>query len=327
MTYPTKENLNKIEKYLICKSKKDTDFPETYYLRGDESIPIVQRGLNRRLHIRKFINEAEKLSPFAVYNITYKTNKGYYDFESAIKDVPVEYMNTGQIITFYGITKEIQEHICEEDDKYDFSDYSKFFHEHHKLNNGDGESSKHSFFDLGWKVYQFNGKKEEWFNRKKWKQFVLRNEDHIDYVPDEEDLEGFNVGEENYIRLKNCEPEEFRSKGRIWLRKNIVPDELSVEEDENGSCDCKYINLLTQSMVDKENTIYMVQYDYTLNNQTLIIPKNSVLYMCGGSINNGYITKSTGSSISAYNAFVISNDGTPVLNTENLIGERIVING
>lgn len=48
-------------------------------------------------------------------------------------------------------------------------------------------------------------------------------------------------------------------------------------------------NVLTQSMINQPNTIYVIQYDFDLNAATITIPSNCVLEFEGGSINNGTI--------------------------------------
>ena len=47
------------------------------------------------------------------------------------------------------------------------------------------------------------------------------------------------------------------------------------------------VNILTQADFDSENTIYVIRYDYDLNNQTITIPENCVLQFDGGSLSNG----------------------------------------
>lgn len=49
------------------------------------------------------------------------------------------------------------------------------------------------------------------------------------------------------------------------------------------------LNVLTQEMFDSANTIYIVQYDYTLNFSTITLPANSILLFEGGSIKDGGI--------------------------------------
>lgn len=78
--------------------------------------------------------------------------------------------------------------------------------------------------------------------------------------------------EDNKIKFadKNYNTESFSGLGRIYLRKS---DEQS--------------NVLTQSMMNKSNTIYIIQYDYDLDESTINIPANCVLKFEGGSFNNG----------------------------------------
>ena len=60
--------------------------------------------------------------------------------------------------------------------------------------------------------------------------------------------------------------------GRVVLRKNLVEG----------------VNTLTQSMINKSNTIYVIQYDFTLS-ENLTVPENCVLEFDGGSL-SGNVT-------------------------------------
>ena len=70
----------------------------------------------------------------------------------------------------------------------------------------------------------------------------------------------------------------YNGMGRVVLKKNIVEgvNTLTHEafEDSEGN--------------DKENTIYVIQYDFTLG-EDITVPANCVLEFDGGSINNGKI--------------------------------------
>lgn len=91
--------------------------------------------------------------------------------------------------------------------------------------------------------------------------------------PDGEDLTSFERLDTTYFKFadKTYNADEFSGKGRIYLRKNI--------QDEK--------NLLIQSMLSTPNTIYIVQYDYDLNGESINVPENSVFLFQGGSFNNG----------------------------------------
>ena len=69
----------------------------------------------------------------------------------------------------------------------------------------------------------------------------------------------------------------FSGIGRINLEKNIV----SVGGTNK--------NVLTQAMMNTTNTIYKIQYDYDLNEQTITVPTGCVLEFDGGSLSNGTI--------------------------------------
>lgn len=89
---------------------------------------------------------------------------------------------------------------------------------------------------------------------------------------DEEDI---TVDENNLLKFKDKEysPEDYSGMGRKVLRKHYV----------NG------VNTLTQHMINKPNTIYIIQYDYCLADQTIEIPENCVLQFEGGSFRNGEV--------------------------------------
>lgn len=63
----------------------------------------------------------------------------------------------------------------------------------------------------------------------------------------------------------------FSGLGRVYLRKNISASK----------------NVLTQAMVSKENTRYVIQYDYDLNGAEISLPQGCVLDFQGGRLSNG----------------------------------------
>lgn len=73
---------------------------------------------------------------------------------------------------------------------------------------------------------------------------------------------------------KQYDPESFSGLGRVHLKKNIVEDK----------------NVLTQDMINTENTIYYVEYDYDLDGQTINIPQGCVIMFSGGTLSNGTLT-------------------------------------
>ena len=113
---------------------------------------------------------------------------------------------------------------------------------------------------------------------------------NITNLPDEEDI---TVDENNLLKFKDKEysPKDYSGMGRKVLRKHYV----------NG------VNTLTQHMINKPNTIYIIQYDYDLNGQTITIPEGCTLLFKGGSINNGTLNCSESVTIQQYNGDAIIN--------------------
>ena len=108
---------------------------------------------------------------------------------------------------------------------------------------------------------------------------ITANPTYIDYLADEEDV----TTENGILKFKDKEysSSDFSGLGRKYLRKNIVDGK----------------NILTQDMVNSSNTIYIIQYDYDLNGQTITIPEGCVLQFEGGSLSNGTLHGSNTSII------------------------------
>ncbi len=152
-----------------------------------------------------------------------------------------------------------------------------------------------------WELYQFQGESLlQWNNNTLWVDLLAEIAAKVNVVPDEEDITGIRSGDKTVIKFKDKQynPDEFSGLGRVYLRKNIV----DVEDDLGQT---KRMNLLQQSMLSKENTIYIIQYDYDLNGQEITIPENCVLQFEGGSLSNGIIIFN--------NTYIISN-GTSFIN-------------
>lgn len=108
----------------------------------------------------------------------------------------------------------------------------------------------------------------------------------ITNLPDEEDI---TVSENQTLKLKDKEyaPKDYSGMGRVYLRKHYV----------NG------VNTLSQHMMRKPNTIYIIQYDYCLAGQTIEVPENCVLDFQGGSLRNGILQGNNTIIKACYNIF------------------------
>lgn len=94
--------------------------------------------------------------------------------------------------------------------------------------------------------------------------------------PDDEDLtEETRENEEKVMKLadKEYNATAFSGLGRVYLRMNISSSD----------------NVLTQEMINKANTRYIIQYDYDLNGESINLPENSILDFQGGSFKNGIL--------------------------------------
>lgn len=76
--------------------------------------------------------------------------------------------------------------------------------------------------------------------------------------------------------------QSFNGMGKVTLEKNIVGG----------------VNILTQNMINKANTVYLVKYDFVLG-ANITIPKGCVLVFDGGCISGAYTLKGNRTSIKA----------------------------
>lgn len=139
--------------------------------------------------------------------------------------------------------------------------------------------------DGEWKLFQFQGERvNQWNNATLWVDLIKRIQGIS--IIDSEDITA-TVDNLNQTSLtfsdKNYNTADYSGLGRVYLRKNI-------QKVVNPNTGLPYVtNLLTQEMVSKENTIYIIQYDYSLNYQSITIPEGCTLDFQGGSITNGTI--------------------------------------
>ena len=137
-----------------------------------------------------------------------------------------------------------------------------------------------------WKLYQFQGTSIlQWNEESIWVDIIQSVAIATNIVPDEEDVTGITQGEATVIKFKDktYNPDDYSGLGRVYLRKNIV----TVKDHESG-LEIE-TNLLTQEMLGRANTIYIIQYDYNLNGQTITVPENCILQFEGGSFRNGTV--------------------------------------
>ena len=104
---------------------------------------------------------------------------------------------------------------------------------------------------------------------------LIQSSGKVVNMADDEDIEEVNSTLKFKDRKYNSELAS--GKGYKIFRKNWT---------RIGS---KMINLLTQDMINKSNTVYEIRYDFDLNEKEINIPEGCILKFNGGSINNGRI--------------------------------------
>lgn len=154
-----------------------------------------------------------------------------------------------------------------------------------------------------WAMFQFQGtRKNQWGTLSLWVDLIdlmtgLTITDSEDIVTE--------TNSANQVALKFADKTyneaAYSGLGRVYLRKNIV----NVEDPVTGNV--VKMNYLTQSMISKENTIYIIQYDYNLNGQTIIIPDNCVLKFEGGQLKNGTINFNNCNIDNIGNSIILNN--------------------
>lgn len=202
-------------------------------------------------------------------------NVGYVVSSTAARNaIPEIYRKTGFIITYYINEKPITEQFIGTNENAGNNNWLS--NSYWQLVDGIGEIESNSITlnQLSKEVIDLLGKG----NHK------------ITNYPDGEDLTQVDVcggngkNEINVLKFadKECNAANFSGLGRKYLRKNIV----DIEQEDKSIV---HKNILTQDMINKENTEYIIQYNYDLNGETITIPVNCILKLECGTIDNGTI--------------------------------------
>lgn len=95
----TNTQIEEIRKKLLLKGIKDTQFPLADSLKGDETVAIVQQGINKQLGLKILLESVTKWSVSDFLNIS-KSNEDSYIIEEVLKLVTPINRKAGQVITF-----------------------------------------------------------------------------------------------------------------------------------------------------------------------------------------------------------------------------------
>ena len=132
-----------------------------------------------------------------------------------------------------------------------------------------------------WAMFQFQGlRKNQWNTLSLWVDLIGLMTG-MTIIDSEDIVTEVNSANQTSLKFadKTYNEADFSGLGRVYLRKNIV----DVEDPETGNV--ATMNWLNQSMISKENTIYVIQYDYNLNKQTITI---KIMYFSTISITNNF---------------------------------------
>jgi hypothetical protein len=203
-----------------------------------------------------------------------------YDLSSAIVQVPAELRTSGLTVSFLNESGDIE--------KWEFSGGSWAVSSFEQVGSAAIESQKDEVNAARDEALaSISGKEQEAIQNfhsqrvtpemlsESTKQLInASGGGTINNLADDEDLVSVNEGEGLSV-LKFADraynPANFSGKGYKILRRNIVDGK----------------NVLTQEMVNKENTIYEIKYDFDLNGKSISIPENCSLKFEGGSFKNG----------------------------------------
>lgn len=308
----TQEDYIKIENWLHRNSVKDTEFQEALPFTGKEIVTVVQDGHNRKVNIQEFINQLYKhgVEDFLNVTNTYKANN--ITLKEAIRLIPAEARKEGQVITFLNTDGnwEIYQFIGKLNqwnnptlwnNPFDWEKLivDSILPDEEDLTKSAPDAKGNSYLSL--KDRKYEPDKYSGLGRKILRRRVVEIEDPI-YGTQEKNLllqadfaedntvyvvrhdftlngQDITLPDNSYIEYEGGSISDGniidRAGGlnRIILKKNIV----------NGK------NILIQSMINKENTIYEIRYDFDLNENVAIIPNECILYFNGGKLINGNI--------------------------------------
>lgn len=95
----TSNQIEEIRKKLQLGGAKDTQFPLASSLKGNETIAIVQQGINKQLGLKTLLESVTKWSVSDFLNIS-KSNEDSYSLEEILRLIAPINRKAGQVITF-----------------------------------------------------------------------------------------------------------------------------------------------------------------------------------------------------------------------------------
>lgn len=96
----TRDDFEKIVRYLNRHSARDSEFPCASPLKGCETVAILQDGVNKKMTIRDFSSNLKDMDIPDFYNVSSRHNVYNLSLQEALKYVPVNQRKLGMVVTF-----------------------------------------------------------------------------------------------------------------------------------------------------------------------------------------------------------------------------------
>lgn len=99
--YFTKEDLERIEKWMRHRTVKDTSFELASSINGTELVPVIQNNENKNVRISKLLEYISSDNDADFFNVTHYVRAGNIDLECAVGKVPADKRKLGLVITYH----------------------------------------------------------------------------------------------------------------------------------------------------------------------------------------------------------------------------------
>ena len=310
--YFTQEDYKKIENWLHRNSVKDTEFQEALPFTGKEIVTVVQDGHNRKVNIQEFINQLYKHGVEDFLNVTNTYRANNITLKEAIRLIPAEARKEGQVITFLNTDGnwEIYQFIGKLNqwnnptlwnNPFDWEKLvvDSILPDEEDLTKSASDANGNAYLSL--KNRKYEPDKYSGLGRKILRRRVVEIEDPIYGTQEKNLLLQADFAEDNTVYVVRY---DFTLNGQDIT----LPDNSYIEYEGGSISDGNIIDraggfnrvilkknivngksILTQEMINKENTIYEIRYDFDLNSAEITIPEGCILTFQGGKFSNGNI--------------------------------------
>lgn len=313
----TRNQIEEIKQKLLLEGIKDSQLPIANTIDGNEMLPIVQKGDNKRVGFQTFMNKIAQWTIQDIINIS--KNNEVYSLQEAVNAVGSINRKVGQMVTF--IERESNEWRLYQFHGLSANDWDNL--EYWK----DQEETLSDLQDQISKIITWNeetdAKVEANADRiEDLNTLIGDNKKAIDNytingykVSTNPRLNKADVGLSNVDNTADKDKPVSTATSTALAKKadlsngKLVGTQVPVDEEDvtitNGEIKFKDRSttngmgykvlrrpsngILTQSMINQPNTIYEIRYNFDLNGATINIPENCTLKFEGGKLSNGTI--------------------------------------